>query len=317
MEYGAHLPLMDFGGHPYTLDHLTDYARRRGRARLHHAGRQRPPGLRGAVARRADGARLGDRCVGLDDAGHHGGAPDRARTGGAGQGGGRARPPVRRPGGRRGRAGIVAASTTARSGSTSTSGGAVSTRRCRRCARSGDPVAEPFVGRFYSTDGSTCGPDRPGRRDRRSGSAAGAPRRGSGARPVSPTGGWPRRTTRRRRCSPTPGRPAGAPRRPGPRPRPTSPMRWRPCGSTSPTTRPRRTGSCATGWRRPCTDPRTCSASACRSGPPARSRRSSHAFREAGVQRVLVWPVADEARQLELFRERVVPLVEERSSDQP
>jgi alkanesulfonate monooxygenase SsuD/methylene tetrahydromethanopterin reductase-like flavin-dependent oxidoreductase (luciferase family) len=28
VEYGAHLPLMDFGGHPYTLDHLTDYARR-------------------------------------------------------------------------------------------------------------------------------------------------------------------------------------------------------------------------------------------------------------------------------------------------
>jgi alkanesulfonate monooxygenase SsuD/methylene tetrahydromethanopterin reductase-like flavin-dependent oxidoreductase (luciferase family) len=28
VEYGAHLPLMDFGGHPYTLDHLTGYARR-------------------------------------------------------------------------------------------------------------------------------------------------------------------------------------------------------------------------------------------------------------------------------------------------
>jgi alkanesulfonate monooxygenase SsuD/methylene tetrahydromethanopterin reductase-like flavin-dependent oxidoreductase (luciferase family) len=28
VDYGAHLPLMDFGGHPYTLDHLTDYARR-------------------------------------------------------------------------------------------------------------------------------------------------------------------------------------------------------------------------------------------------------------------------------------------------
>ena len=27
MEFGAHLPLMDFGGHPYTLDHLTAYAR--------------------------------------------------------------------------------------------------------------------------------------------------------------------------------------------------------------------------------------------------------------------------------------------------
>ncbi len=28
MEFGAHLPLMDFGGHPFTLDHLTGYARR-------------------------------------------------------------------------------------------------------------------------------------------------------------------------------------------------------------------------------------------------------------------------------------------------
>lgn len=26
MKVGAHLPLMDFGGHPYTLDHLTGYA---------------------------------------------------------------------------------------------------------------------------------------------------------------------------------------------------------------------------------------------------------------------------------------------------
>ena len=28
MKFGAHLPLMDFGGHPYTLAHLTGYARR-------------------------------------------------------------------------------------------------------------------------------------------------------------------------------------------------------------------------------------------------------------------------------------------------
>jgi probable F420-dependent oxidoreductase len=27
MNIGAHLPLMDFGGHPYTLEHLTGYAR--------------------------------------------------------------------------------------------------------------------------------------------------------------------------------------------------------------------------------------------------------------------------------------------------
>jgi alkanesulfonate monooxygenase SsuD/methylene tetrahydromethanopterin reductase-like flavin-dependent oxidoreductase (luciferase family) len=26
MEFGAHLPLMDFGGHPYTYDHLVEYA---------------------------------------------------------------------------------------------------------------------------------------------------------------------------------------------------------------------------------------------------------------------------------------------------
>ena len=25
MDFGAHLPLMDFGGNPYTLRHLTDY----------------------------------------------------------------------------------------------------------------------------------------------------------------------------------------------------------------------------------------------------------------------------------------------------
>jgi len=28
MEFGAHLPLMDFGGHPYTVAHLSRYARR-------------------------------------------------------------------------------------------------------------------------------------------------------------------------------------------------------------------------------------------------------------------------------------------------
>ena len=27
MDFGAHLPLMDFGGHPYTLEHLVDYTR--------------------------------------------------------------------------------------------------------------------------------------------------------------------------------------------------------------------------------------------------------------------------------------------------
>jgi alkanesulfonate monooxygenase SsuD/methylene tetrahydromethanopterin reductase-like flavin-dependent oxidoreductase (luciferase family) len=28
MKFGAHLPLIDFGGHPYTLAHLASYTRR-------------------------------------------------------------------------------------------------------------------------------------------------------------------------------------------------------------------------------------------------------------------------------------------------
>jgi len=44
-------------------------------------------------------------------------------------------------------------------------------------------------------------------------------------------------------------------------------------------------------------------------GPAGAFAEKLHAFRESGVQLVLVWPVADEARQLELFCERVVPLV--------
>src|SRR5687768_9644060 len=27
MEFGAHLPLMDFGGHPYSLDHLVAFTK--------------------------------------------------------------------------------------------------------------------------------------------------------------------------------------------------------------------------------------------------------------------------------------------------
>jgi alkanesulfonate monooxygenase SsuD/methylene tetrahydromethanopterin reductase-like flavin-dependent oxidoreductase (luciferase family) len=44
-------------------------------------------------------------------------------------------------------------------------------------------------------------------------------------------------------------------------------------------------------------------------GPAGAFAEKLHAFREAGVQQVLVWPVVDEARQLELFCDRVVPLL--------
>jgi alkanesulfonate monooxygenase SsuD/methylene tetrahydromethanopterin reductase-like flavin-dependent oxidoreductase (luciferase family) len=45
-------------------------------------------------------------------------------------------------------------------------------------------------------------------------------------------------------------------------------------------------------------------------GPQAVCAERLAAFAEAGVERVLVWPLADELRQLEVFQERVVPMVE-------
>jgi len=45
-------------------------------------------------------------------------------------------------------------------------------------------------------------------------------------------------------------------------------------------------------------------------GPPARFAELLADFRDAGVQLVLIWPVADEQRQLELFSEKVRPLLE-------
>jgi probable F420-dependent oxidoreductase len=48
-------------------------------------------------------------------------------------------------------------------------------------------------------------------------------------------------------------------------------------------------------------------------GPPDAFAERLIEFARAGVQRVFIWPVADEHRQLELFHEKVVPLFEEAS----
>jgi alkanesulfonate monooxygenase SsuD/methylene tetrahydromethanopterin reductase-like flavin-dependent oxidoreductase (luciferase family) len=45
-------------------------------------------------------------------------------------------------------------------------------------------------------------------------------------------------------------------------------------------------------------------------GPAPPFAEKLRAFRDAGVQQVLVWPVTDEERQLELFCEQVIPLVD-------
>jgi alkanesulfonate monooxygenase SsuD/methylene tetrahydromethanopterin reductase-like flavin-dependent oxidoreductase (luciferase family) len=44
-------------------------------------------------------------------------------------------------------------------------------------------------------------------------------------------------------------------------------------------------------------------------GPPEAFAEKLAAFRAAGVHRVLIWPVQDEVRQLELFAEKVRPVV--------
>jgi alkanesulfonate monooxygenase SsuD/methylene tetrahydromethanopterin reductase-like flavin-dependent oxidoreductase (luciferase family) len=44
-------------------------------------------------------------------------------------------------------------------------------------------------------------------------------------------------------------------------------------------------------------------------GTPEDCAERISAYAEAGAERVFVWPLVDELRQLEAFRERVVPLV--------
>ena len=44
-------------------------------------------------------------------------------------------------------------------------------------------------------------------------------------------------------------------------------------------------------------------------GSPEQCAERISAYAQAGAERVFVWPLADELRQLEMFRERVVPLV--------
>jgi hypothetical protein len=48
-------------------------------------------------------------------------------------------------------------------------------------------------------------------------------------------------------------------------------------------------------------------------GPASAFAQKLSAFRDAGVQRVLIWPVADEQRRLELFCEKVWPALSTQS----
>ena len=45
-------------------------------------------------------------------------------------------------------------------------------------------------------------------------------------------------------------------------------------------------------------------------GTPEQCAEAISAYARAGAQRIFLWPLADEARQLERFAESVLPLVE-------
>lgn len=45
-------------------------------------------------------------------------------------------------------------------------------------------------------------------------------------------------------------------------------------------------------------------------GSPEQCAERIRAYRDAGAERIFVWPLADELQQLERFREDVVPLVD-------
>jgi probable F420-dependent oxidoreductase len=51
-------------------------------------------------------------------------------------------------------------------------------------------------------------------------------------------------------------------------------------------------------------------------GTPEECAQKLAAYRSTGAQRVLLWPIQDELRQIEIFRERVVPLAHARSVEE-
>ena len=309
MEYGAHLPLMDFGGHPYTLD-----APRRLRAGGPASSASTTlaandhlvfasPWLDGPTALAAVIEHSGD-----DDARDDGVPPGGPRPGAAGQGAGGDRPALRRPAGRRrsgpgssprdyevgrarlrgamaaprrggaGPAGAVASRTASRSSAASTRPKASSLRRGPRTA-GGPPI---WIGSW----GSDAGLRRAARL------ADGWLASAYNTTPGEFAGAWDALCGS---CSPTHGQGRAA----------RSRTRSRRCGSTSPTTgaeadRVLRERLVPTIHR-----PEEVLRERLPVGPAGAFAEKLLAFGDAGVQRVLIWPVADEARQLELFCERV------------
>ena len=309
MEYGAHLPLMDFGGHPYTLGHLTDYARRA--ADLGFATLAANDHLDFAVPW-LDGLTALASVIGAS------GSMTLTTT--------VALPVVRGP---VPLAKAVAAIDRLSGGRVVVGVGPGSSRldheavgldfdeRWRRLDEAVPalrslwrPDADPFVGRFYSTDGLDLRP-----------------------RPVPPSGppiwigSWGSEAGLRRTArladgwlasayNTTPAAFAGAwaalqdlladeGRDAAAFPNALATMWFHITDDPAEADRVLRDRLLPAVHR-----PEDVLRERVPIGPAGAFAEKLHAFRAAGVQQVLVWPVADETGQLELFRERVVPLLD-------
>ncbi len=186
MDFGAHLPLMDFGGHPYTLDHLVEYAS--AASSLGFAALSAndhlvfaTPWLDGPTALAAVIAASGDMTLATTRCASGRTRPDRPRQGAL-----RDRSLVGRTARGRGRSRARPSRTTRPSASTSRSDGRASTKRCRCCAPCGVERAS------RSSDAGTRRRDRPRAAARAARRAADLDRQlGVGGRPA--TRGPPRR----------------------------------------------------------------------------------------------------------------------------
>ena len=170
-----------------------------------------------------------------------------------------------------------------------------------RALLQGEPM--PERPRFYPVPPDVELAPGPRRTASRCGSAAGARAPGWPASRGWVTAGSPPPTTRRRRVSPKPVRRSRERSRSGGGTRTASRTRSRRCGRGSRRTGRRAIACSPTSWRRCCGEIPTRSARRSASVPPGTAPSSWRATPRPAAERVYVWPLGDEARQIELIAE--------------
>ena len=309
MDFGAHLPLMDFGGHPFTLEHLVAYTETAAQLGFRAVSVNdhmvfSVPWLDGPTALAAVMEHSGDMTLATTVAlAVVRGPVPLAKTLAAID---------RLSGGRL----IVAVGP----GSSPQDYEAVGIDFDERWQRFDEAIqalralwrrdGEPFIGRFYSTDGislvtATRATRWPADLARKLGFRRGAPSRRSAGRRVAGFGVQHHPRFLRHRLD----KPSCPACRLTTRTLTRSRTRSRRCGATSPTTAPRPSASCESVSYRPFTGLRKCCVNACRSGHLSSSPKSSPPSREQASSASSSGPLPTNVHQLELFWNRVQPLI--------